>query len=186
MKRIKIIPIIILLIFSTCKSGEKNNVEKINLGEQTSIDKESFIPGDSAVIIADSIMYITDVKNANPTEAYYMDEWLSGAKIEILANQIFKAIYDKKLPAYDYLSGNEMTIEEVKNLETEWKRDNIGQILFTEDWYFDPVQMKMYKQVNSLMLAYFRYDSEGNISGNKSGVRVYFNGTKPMKGAIDY
>jgi len=115
-----------------------------------------------------------------------MKEWLGGAKIEILANNLYKAVYDKRLKAYDYTTGEEMTIEQVKELDKEYNRKDVGQILFTEDWYFDENELKMYKQVNSIMLAYYRYDEEGNILGNKAGIRIYLNNTKPMKGAIEY
>jgi hypothetical protein len=79
-----------------------------------------------------------------------------------------------------------MTIDEVKELDTEYNRKNIGQILFTEDWYFDEEKLQMSKTVNSIMLAYFTFDEDGSVKGNKAGIRVYLNGTKPMKGAIDY
>jgi len=172
MKKLKIIVLLAVVFISACNQNEEKNEIKtpISLGTK----------------VADSIMYIANVKNANPEDAYYMDEWLKGAKINILADKIFKAIYDKKLKPYSYITGEEMTIDEVKELEADYRRKNIGQILFTEDWYFDEDKLQMYKKVNSIMLAYFTFDDDGNVKGNKAGVRVYLNGTKPMKGAIDY
>ena len=184
-KFIKIITLAIFIIFSACKS-EENIEEKINYGTNTEINQELLNPSKSASKIADSIIYITNVINPDPGEEYYMKDWLGGVKTEILANHIFKAVYEGKLKAYDYSTGKEMTIEEVKELDNEIKREQIGQILFTEDWYFDETKLKMYKQVNSIMLAYFRFDEEGNIIGNKAGIRVYLNDTKPMRGALDY
>ena len=172
MKNFKFIIISLFVIFSACKQDE----EKIEIKNTVS----------QGAKIADSIMYIANVKNANPADAYYMDEWLKGAKINELANKVFKAVYDGKLKPYSYITGKEMTIEEVKELDTEYSRKNIGQILFTEDWYFDEENLQMTKTVNSLMLAYFTFDDDGSVKGNKAGIRVYFNGTKPMKGAIDY
>jgi len=172
MKNFKIIIISFIVILSACKQNEEQpeKSEKVSLGTS----------------VADSIMYIAEVRNANPEDAYYMDEWLKGAKVDILANKIFKAVYDKKLKPYSYITGKEMTIEEVKELDNEYKRKNIGQILFTEDWFFDEEKLQMHKKVNSIMLAYFTFDEEGNVKGNKAGIRVYLNGRKPMKGAIDY
>jgi len=189
MNFLKTVLIAFIVIISACKAEEGNNTNNEineNFGDQTKVNKEIMTAGDSAVLVADSIMYITEVVNVDPEEAYYMNEWLSGAKTEILANFIFEAVYNKRLKAYDYITGKEMTLPEVETLESEWKRENIGQILFTEDWYFDEKELKMYKQVNSIMLAYLRYDSEGNVSGNKSGIRIYLNDTKPMKAAQDY
>lgn len=172
MKNLTVIIISLLVIFSACKQNEEQPVkkEKVSLGTK----------------VADSIMYIANVKNANLADAYYMDEWLGGAKVNVLANTIFKAVYDKRLKPYSYITGEEMTIDEVKELEAEFNRKNIGQILFTEDWYFDEEKLQMHKTVNSIMLAYFTFDDDGNVKGNKAGIRVYLNGTKPMKGAIDY
>jgi hypothetical protein len=153
---------------------------------EVQIDKEKLLKGESAIKVADSIMYITTVINPNPAEDYYMKDWLGGADIQSLAELLFKAVYADKLKAYDYLTGDELTMEEVKAIDEEFKREDIGQILFTEDWYFDEKDMKMYKQVNSVMMAYYRYADDGTIMGNKAGIRVYFNETKPMRGAIDY
>jgi hypothetical protein len=183
-KRIFYSFIVISIIISACKS------EKSNADEETStlkeVNSQVLISGNQATKVADSIMYISTVKNVNPEEAYYMDRWLGGANVQKLAELIFTAVYEGKLKAYNYMSGNEMSIDDVKSLENEWKRENIGQILFTEDWFFDSNTLKMYKQVNSVMLAYFRFNEEGELIGNQAGIRVYFNDTKPMLGAKDY
>lgn len=190
MKILKITSLILIIAIVSCKTKENNdsnNNQKIDLGKQSEINKDLLIADKKAVSIADSITYITNVINPNPEDAYYIDSvWLKGAKIQILANQIFKNIYEGKLKAYDYMSGKEMTLKDVEELEKNHKREDIGQILFTEDWYFNEKELKMYKQVNSLMLAYFRYDDSGYVIGNNPGVRVYFNNTKPMIGAEDY
>ena len=187
MKLLNILIICILIIFSSCNSEKQNEPNKINnSSSNVEIDLDLLNAGDSAVAVADSIMYITEVKNSEPSEAYYMDQWLSGAKIDLLANLIFDAVYSNRLKAYNYISGEEMSISQVKELETEWKREDVGQILFTEDWFFDSKKMQMYKKVNSIMLAYFRYSDDGTLIGNKAGIRVYLNNTKPMRGAQDY
>ncbi len=187
MKYSKNILLALIVIFFACNPEEQNeNKQNEEFGTTTEINTELLNANNSASVIADSIMYITNVINPDPVEEYYMKDWLGGAKIEILANHIFKAVYDGKLKAYNYITGEEMTIEQIKELDEEYKREHIGQILFTEDWYFDQNELKMYKQVNSIMLAYFKYDEEGNIFGNKDGIRIYLNGTKPMRGAIDY
>ncbi len=175
---------ILILFFSACKQETTDN-NTAETDSTTNINPNDFVKTQSAFKVADSIMYIANVKNPDP-DAYYMDDWLGGANTKLLADKIFDAVYSKRLKAYNYITGEEMSIEEIKDLEKEFSRDNIGQILFTEDWYFDDKELKMYKQVNSIMLAYFRYDDDGNLLGNKSGIRVYLNGTKPMRGAQDY
>jgi hypothetical protein len=187
MKHTLLITVILYLIINiiACKS-ENGNTENLNKTPEIQIQSDILIAGKEAVKIADSIMYIANVQNIDPEEAYYMDKWLGGAKIQVLAELIFNAVYDGKLKAYNYMSGNEMTIEDVKALDAQWNRKDIGQILFTEDWFFDSNSLKMYKQVNSVMLAYFRYNEDGELIGNQAGIRVYFNNTKPMLGAKEY
>jgi hypothetical protein len=140
---------------------------------------------DKSVMIADTIMYTAIVKNPIPQDEY-MNEWLQRANIKSLSNILFDAVYAKKLKAYDYITGEKMTIEEVKALEKEYPRDKIAKILFTEEWYFDEVNMQMNKKVNSIMLAYEKRDDSNEVTGYKSGIRIYLNGTKPMKAAINY
>jgi len=173
-----------ILLTVSCKNETSDN----NTNDKTNNNAdELFInPTKTSIKVADSIMYITNVKNPNPEDSYYMSQWLSGAKTQLLADLIFDAVYDKRIKAYNYITGKEMSIDEIKDLENKYKRENIGQILYTEDWYFDEKNLKMYKQVNSIMLAYFRYDEDGNLLGNHAGIRIYLNGTKPMRGAQDY
>ncbi len=187
MKLANLIFALIFLTMFSCKTEENNKQHKIDLGKETSIDKVSLKADKNAIILADSITYITNVINPNPEEAYYKDSiWLKGTKVQVFANLIFKNVYEGKLKAYDYMTGKEMSISEIKELEKEYKRSDIGQILFTENWYYNESEIKMYKQVNSVMLAYYRYDENGYVIGNYPGIRVYFNNTKPMKGALDY
>lgn len=181
--------LIAFIVFTFSCNNETENISEsdtTNNVKVSTIDKELLDQGESAVQVADSIMYITTVINPNPSEDYYMQDWLAGADIKTLAEFIFTAVYEGKLKAYDYSSGEEMTIDEVRITDKEWNREDIGQILFTEDWYFDANELRMYKQVNSVMLAYYRYGDDGTLIGNKAGIRVYFNDTKPMRGARDY
>jgi hypothetical protein len=178
-----ILLIAVALLIIACKSEDKDKKDPVKLNE---VNSQVLIAGNEATKVADSIMYIANIKNPDPAEAYYMDKWLSGSKVQKLAELIFTAVYDGKLKAYDYMTGDEMSIDSVKTMEIEYKREDIGQILFTEDWYFDSKSLKMYKQVNSMMLAYFRYNVDGELIGNRAGIRVYFNDTKPMLGAKNY
>ncbi len=176
--------LVFLSIIASCKEEKSNNNN--DTVKKENINPADFLPTHTAIKVADSIMYITNVKNPDPEAEYYMQQWLGGSNTKLLADKIFDAVYKGQLKAYDYMSGEEMNIDEIKALEKEHKREDIGQILFTEDWYFDEKGIKMYKQVNSVMLAYFRYNENGELLGNKAGIRVYFNGTKPMRGAMDY
>lgn len=168
MKKSLFLILVIGIIISSCKNDNMYEFDK-----------------KSSARVADSIMYAAIVKNPNPEEKY-MDEWLKDANIKVLSDIIFKAVYDKRLTAYNYITGEELSIEEVKEMEKEYNRDNIGKILFAEEWYFDETNLRMHKKVNSIMLAYERRDEENIVYSYKAGIRIYLNGTKPMKAAINY
>ncbi len=184
-KKIGLLFLFCIILYACEEEPKEKQTQKKDTSALSTDQSATPMPAPVGNKVADSIMYIATVKNSNP-ENTYMDEWLRGAKVDSLAAFIFDAVYAEKLKAYDYVTGEVMTLQDVKNLEEEYKRENIGQILFTEDWYFDKEKLQMHKKVNSIMLGYFRYDDEGKLLGNKAGIRVYLNGTKPMRAAIDY
>ncbi|MCP4178153.1 MAG: hypothetical protein GY756_10330 [bacterium] len=199
MKRLFFVLAIATILLSSCNNNETSNVnnDTDNVNNDTIADEElinttmldvrdyEFKEGE-VTVLADSIMYTAMIKNPKPVEDAYMNEWLANVDIKNFAGAIFNAVYKEKLIAYDYITGDTMTIEAVKELEAKFNRDRIAKVLFTEEWYFDENKLQMYKKVNSIMLAYERIDDDNNIMGYKSGIRVYLNGTKPMKAAVDY
>lgn len=134
--------------------------------------------------IADTVSYTAIIKNPKPEEDAYMNEWLKGMNIKAFTDAVYNALLEGKIKGYNYLSGEEMSIEEIKAFDKEYSRDRIGNVLFTEDWYFDEKKMQMHKVVNSVMFGYENRDNEGNVTGHKSGIRVYFNDFDPMDGAL--
>ncbi len=135
--------------------------------------------------IADTVTYMAVIKNPNPIEDDYMNDWLKGTHNEAFAAIIMNALLSGKLKGYNYLTGKEMSIDDIKEFEANYARERIGKVLFTEDWYFNEKDLTMHKVVNSVMFGYENYDPEGNVSGYKSGIRVYFNNFTPMKGAAE-
>ncbi|MFP4366146.1 MAG: hypothetical protein ACLFQA_03530 [Bacteroidales bacterium] len=147
-------------------------------GENIPEQKEPTVPRDStnALVIADTVIYDVIVKN--PVEG---DEWteecLRNLKREGLVDIIFDAIYQKELIPYDYLSEEPLTLNAIKDLENdpEFKRENIGKIQFSEEWYFDKENLRMEKRVNSLSLGYEVFDLSGNLKGYKPAFMVKLN-----------
>ncbi len=144
-------------------------------------------------VIADTITYTAIIKNPDKTDTW-TEQCLSRLDIKAFSNLIFDEIYAGKLKPYNYQLGYVMTLEEVKEFEKEYSRSRIGKALFTEEWYFDKKNTQMIKRVNSVMLAYeimgFQEknplaeeigieDTTQVVTGYKSGIRVYFNGTEP-------
>jgi len=156
-------------------STEVVSAEKLNLPKST----EGFTK------IGDTVSYTALIKNPDPEMDGYMNHWLKGMDTKAFANIIMDAVVAGKLKGYDYLTGEEMTADQVKAFDKEYARDRIGNVLFTEDWYFDEKNLTMHKVVNSVMFGYENRDPEGKVTGHKSGIRVYLNGFSPMKGALD-
>ncbi len=192
MKNLFFVLTVFAVLLVSCNDNEEGNANNDTIAvnnpittTKSDVRDYEFEEGE-VTVIADSVMYTALVKNPNPVEDEYMNEWLANIDMKNFAGALFNAVYKEKLTAYDYITGDTMSLDDVKELEKEFDRDKIGKILFTEEWYFDEINLQMYKRVNSIMLAYERYNSNDSVIGYKSGIRVYLNGTKPMKAALDY
>ncbi len=164
---------VLLLFISSCNDNDQENKEEINIPPvKTGAFYKTNLNSNNSVLIADTITYDIVIKNATPD-----DDWLEFCLKNVdrtaLANIVFNAIYNRKLTAYDYQLEVPMTIEEVKELEKEYKRDQIAKIQFVEEWFFDENELKMGKRVNQIMLAYELINEDGEIRGYKAGVKVY-------------
>lgn len=175
--------IILVSIFSySCNSPKAKLVRKAENEDSVKIYNpragtyyETDLTGELASVIADTITYDVLLRNNNKE-----DEWaeycLKNVDIRALTDAIFNAVYTKRLIAYDYITEDPMTIQEVKEMEQkpEFSRDKISKAQFMEEWYFDEKTLKMGKRVNSLMLAYESRDAQGKIRRYKAGFKVYF------------
>ena len=161
----------------TTKEPEKTNLEKTDKSSSEILPDSK----DQLTIIADTITYTGLFKASTEDEALFMGDWVKNLKLEELTDIIFKAVYNGDLIAYGYGSEMQMSIEEVKELEAENSRKNIAKILFDESWYLDEKDMKLYKEVQAIMLAYERKNDEGIIKGYTAGIRIYFNKEKNVK-----
>ncbi|OFX84972.1 MAG: hypothetical protein A2W99_16340 [Bacteroidetes bacterium GWF2_33_16] len=132
-----------------------------------------FETAETFTVIADTI--ITDVVIKNPTDDEWVDYTLRYLDKTILVDQIFEAVYTKKLVPYDFFNDTQLTIEQIKEIEADpdFSRDKIGKVQFEEKWYFDKKNNTMIKKVHSIMLAFELYNAEGEIKGYKPTFKVY-------------
>jgi len=152
--------VIVVLIFS-CKP--KTNQQVIH-----------FDTAETFTVLADTI--ITDVVIKNPTEDEWTDYTLRHLDKKTLVDQIFDAVYKKQLIPYDFFNNTELTIDQVKEIESDpdFSRDKIGKVQFEEKWYYDTKNNTMIKKVHSIMLAFELYNAEGEVKGYKPAFKVYF------------
>jgi len=165
-----------LMLFTNCSSDSLQN-EKSSISSDSLKYKdyqESVLDKSKSRVIADTILYSVVIKNPDS-----LDEWASEClrrtDVKAFADIIFNSIYEKKLAPYNYNTEIPMTIPEVKALEKEFPRTQIGKVFFKEEWYFDSSKMKFYKKVNALMLAYELYNRDGSVRSYKAGVLVFLN-----------
>lgn len=127
----------------------------------------------SAMIISDPITYEVVVKN-HKTDDDWEEERLAKTDIKPLANAIFQAVYKGRLKAYDYFEEErEMTVSEIKALEKEFNRKDIGNIMFEEKWYFNEKTLTLTKKVTGLTFGYELRDPQTKeFQGFKAAFKV--------------
>ncbi|MCR4561004.1 MAG: hypothetical protein K5685_13085 [Bacteroidales bacterium] len=127
----------------------------------------------SAMIISDPITYEVVVKN-HKIDDDWEEERLAKTDIKPLANAIFQAVYKGRLKAYDYFEETrEMPISEIKALEKEFNRKDIGNIMFEEKWYFNEKTMTLTKKVTGLTFGYELRDPQTkDFQGFKAAFKV--------------
>lgn len=127
----------------------------------------------SAMIISDPITYEVVVKN-HKTDDDWEEERLAKTDIKPLANSIFQAVYKGRLKAYDYFDETrEMPVSEIKALEKEFNRKDIGNIMFEEKWYFNEKTLTLTKKVTGLTFGYELRDPQTKeFQGFKAAFKV--------------
>lgn len=149
-----------LVIFSGCKKQVKETVSVFNTMEEFTV-------------LADTI--ITDAVIKNPADDEWTDYTLRHLDRKALVNNLFEAVYSKKLVPYDFFNNTELTIEQIKEIESDpdYSRDKIGKVQFEEKWFYDAKSNTMLKKVHSIMLAFELYNTEGEVKGYKPVFKVY-------------
>ena len=151
---------ILTLTITGCKT--KTPVEKVYVGTHEFTGN----------MVADTIIYNVVVKNPDLN-----DQWtshcLKGTHRMALIDSVFAMLYNNRITAYDYDTGDKLTPKEVQKRENkEFKRKDIGQIQFAERWFFDSKSSTMQKQVIYMILGYEWFNSDGSLIGYKPVFKV--------------
>ncbi len=156
----------LLLGFISCKESRQESSEYIETDKSVS---DSLAKN----LIADTIIYEVIIKNPDPDDTW-TEKCLAGFDKYRFVDQLFTAIYDEKATACDFFSGKEITPRELKRIEKskEFSRDKIGKIQFSENWYYDSLNIKMEKRIISLVLGYELYGDNGEIIGYKPVFKI--------------
>ena len=127
-------------------------------------------------LLANPITYDVVIKNPDPDDTW-AEERLENMNLEKLIEIIFEAIKDGQATAFNYHTGETMSMKDIKKLEKteEFEKSKIAKVQFVEDWYFDAKSLTMQKKVKSIMLAYEVYDQFGKIRGYKAAFKIDLN-----------
>ena len=158
-----------LMILSTAFSG---------CGDRIPEQKKPLVPRTPAgtAIIADTVTYNVIVKNPEPDDTW-TEKALGRLDMETLVDMIFEAIYNREMVPRDDYSNEAMSVRDIRRLEQseEFSRANIGQLQFTEEWYFDEENLRLEKRVNSITLGYEIYNLAGELRGYKAAFKINLN-----------
>ena len=133
-----------------------------------------------SLVVANPIIYNVAIKNYNPYDEWSV-ECLKNTNSTAIANTIFQGVYKGKLKPIDFFSEDqkELSIADVKKLEKQFSRKQIGQIQFEEYWYYDEAKQSFYKDVKSVVLGYELYNAEGEVRGFQPAFKVNLTMQKP-------
>ena len=167
-----IIPIgLLLFIFVLGCTSDSN--EKYDSYSST---RQKYKPDSLELLLASPIIYDVLVKNPD-LEDTWASEKIENFKKDDFVNIIFEAIYNGRIKAYNYHTGDEMTLKKIRTLENseEFDRSKIGKIQFEEDWYFNEKEFILSKKIKSIILAYEVIDQFGEIRAYKGAFLIPLN-----------
>lgn len=128
---------------------------------------------EGAVLIASGIVTEVIIR-PDPDGDPWEIEKVAGYNGEAMVNSIFERVYDGTLTVYDYHSGDVLTANDVKKIESEFKNDRtrIGKLSFTEDWYYRPAGNTLEKRARSVVFGYELYNNLGKVYAYRAAFRA--------------
>ena len=170
MKTIIPLGLLLYIFVSGCTLGSNEKYEYFSSSGQ------KYIPDSLELLLASPIIYDVLVKNPDLNDSWASEKIESFQKDDFV-NMIFEAIYNEKVKAYNYHTGDEMSLKEIRALENskEFDRSKIGKIQFEEDWYFNEKEFILTKKIKSIILAYEVIDQFGEIRAYKGAFLIPLN-----------
>jgi len=122
--------------------------------------------------IANPITYEVLIKNPD-VEDEWQSQCLERTNIKLMSKDVISAVMNGKLKAYNYYDDHLLSKSEVKAiLKKNGKLNNIGNIQFIEDWYWNKKELQLQKKVKSLMFGYEIYDENNKVRGYRASFVV--------------
>lgn len=146
---------VVVILIGACQNPQK---EKLQSGESFG-----------------KIIYDTSIINRDSTDSW-ANECLSDFNRKALIEKIFNAVYNGRITPMDYFTGEKISPEKIKNMETAgvFSRENISKIRFEEKWIWDDEKAEMQKQLISIVISYEVFDNVGKSRGQKPIFKLVF------------
>lgn len=163
MKYKLIIVLAICIAFASCKNDGNSKLAQSN---RAPLPKGS-------IIIADSIIYDVVIR-AIDTSDTWESERLKTFKQDVYIDNIFDQIYKGELIAYDFYSGQKLSVKDVKDIEKSegYSRSKVSKVQFNEQWVIDSLGV-LNKHINSMTLGLESYSHQGTFTGHKALFKIY-------------
>ncbi len=146
------------LVLTSCESSGSQNLKSTSLIEGQTI--------------ANPITYEVLIKNPD-AEDEWQSKCLESTNIKLMSKDVISAVMGGKLKAYDYYDNHLLSKSEVKAiLKKNGKLNNIGNIQFIEDWYWNKKELQLQKKVKSMMFGYEICDENKKIRGYRASFVV--------------
>jgi len=118
--------------------------------------------------IADTITVDVTLK-ALDTTSFWDVEQHKYINQKALVDYVFDGIYSKKLKVYDFNTGVELKIKDIKEIEVQpkYSREMVSKIQFKELWFIDSAG-NLQKKTYSYTLGLEQYSEMGTFLGHKA------------------
>jgi len=125
-------------------------------------------------VLTDSLVYGIVTHIGENVDPYENEEFKSFLQDKLISN-IFEQLYAGKLKAYDFLTNNELSIDDIREIEKKdgFNRSKVGKVQFNEQWYFDNNGV-LNKRVNSMTFGVESYSNQGNFTGYNALFKIKF------------
>ncbi len=147
--------LLLVIFFSSCQNTEKiKRPVGLPLGE---------------------IIYDTFLINRDSTDTWG-DECLAKFDRKTLVDKVFENVYNGRIIAYDYFTGEKLSSDQIAKMEKEgiFTRKQISKIQFAERWIWDESTVQMRKELISMTIAYEVYNESGVSRGQKPVFKLIF------------
>jgi hypothetical protein len=141
--------LIVFMLISVAACKNRTDVKQLPVAGQDVTNENNLIPVGREIVTE---VYTRPDTLGDPWEV----EKVSGYDGREMFSHILDGVYSGSLTAYDCITGEELSKDAIGKIKKQvgTESENIGKIIFTEDWFWDPASDKFIKKIKSLSFGY--------------------------------